>query len=43
MPHQAAGRRTDPAPSLPVASGTVPVATAAAEPADEPPGDHWGW
>jgi hypothetical protein len=30
---------TDPAPSLPVASGTMPVATAAAEPADEPPGD----
>jgi hypothetical protein len=37
-PHQAAGIRSDPAPSLPVASGTTPAATAAAEPADEPPG-----
>ncbi|HKS52700.1 MAG TPA: hypothetical protein VJS67_12600 [Pseudonocardiaceae bacterium] len=34
MPHQAA-------PSLPVASGTMPVATAAAEPADEAPGDYF--
>src|SRR5438270_12633044 len=42
-PHQAAGMRMDPAPSLPVASGTMPAATAAAEPADEPPGDHAGW
>src|SRR5690606_4599429 len=37
-PHQAAGMRVDPAPSLPVASGTMPAATAAAEPAEEPPG-----
>src|SRR6266508_443587 len=41
-PHQAAGMRTDPAPSLPVASGTMPVATATADPADEPPGVHRG-
>ena len=32
------GSRTDPAPSLPVAIGTSPAATAAAEPAEEPPG-----
>src|SRR5262245_4934878 len=36
--HQAAGMRTDPAPSLPVASGTSPTETATAEPAEEPPG-----
>ncbi len=38
VPHHAAGIRTDPAPSLPVASGTRPAATAAADPAEEPPG-----
>ncbi len=37
-PHQAAGIRTDPAPSLPVARGTTPEATATADPADDPPG-----
>lgn len=37
-PHQAAGMRTDPAPSLPVASSAIPVATATADPADDPPG-----
>lgn len=37
-PHHAAGIRTDPAPSLPVASGTSPAATATAAPAEEPPG-----
>lgn len=37
-PHQAAGIRTEPAPSLPVASGTSPAATAAADPAEDPPG-----
>ena len=38
MPHSAAGTRTEPPPSLPSASGTMPAATAAAEPALEPPG-----
>src|SRR6516165_11526077 len=36
--HQAAGMRTDPAPSEPIAAGTIPAATAAAEPPLEPPG-----
>ena len=36
-PHHAAGIHTDPAPSLPVASGTMPVATATADPADNRP------
>src|SRR5436305_11116478 len=36
-PQQAAGIRTDPPPSEPVAHGTIPAATAAAEPPDEPP------
>src|ERR1700685_1932630 len=35
---QAAGIRTEPAPSEPRAAGTTPAATAAAEPPDEPPG-----
>ncbi len=34
--------RTDPAPSLPVASSTMPAATATAEPADDPPGVRSG-
>ncbi len=33
-----AGRMTEPAVWLPIASGTMPAATAAAEPEDEPPG-----
>ena len=37
-PQQAAGMRIEPMPSLPCAIGTVPDATAAAEPPDEPPG-----
>jgi hypothetical protein len=37
-PVQAAGIRIEPIPSLPCASGTMPAATAAAEPPDEPPG-----
>ena len=35
--------RIDPAPSLPVANGTMPAATAAVEPAEDPPGDHRRW
>src|SRR5919108_435537 len=35
-----AGMRIDPPPSEPVASGTRPAATAAAEPPDEPPADR---
>ncbi len=37
-PQQAAGMRVDPPPSLPCASGTIPEATAAALPPEEPPG-----
>src|SRR5437870_1788154 len=37
QPHSAAGIRTLPAVSVPSASGTMPAATAAAEPPDEPP------
>ena len=37
-PVQAAGIRIEPPPSLPCATGTVPDATAALEPPDEPPG-----
>ena len=39
-PQQAAGMRIDPMPSLPCATGTVPEATAAADPPDEPPGER---
>ena len=38
MPHQAAGLRIDPPPSVPRASGASPAATAAPAPPDEPPG-----
>ncbi len=38
MPVKAAGSRTEPPPSLPSASGQMPAATAAAEPALDPPG-----
>ena len=38
MPQQAAGRRIEPPPSVPSASGPWPLATAAAAPPDEPPG-----
>ena len=37
-PQQAAGMRIEPPPSLPWATGTIPAATAAAEPPEEPPG-----
>src|SRR5687768_16999414 len=39
-PHQAAGIRIDPAPSLPWAIGTSPAATAAAAPPDDPLGER---
>src|SRR5215475_12544944 len=38
MPHQAAGRRTEPPVSVPMATGARPAATATPEPLDEPPG-----
>ena len=38
MPQNAAGWRIEPPVSVPVAAGTSPAATAAAEPPDEPPG-----
>src|SRR5450759_3435912 len=37
-PQQYAGNRTDPAMSLPCASGVMPAATEDAAPPDEPPG-----
>ena len=37
-PQCAAGMRIEPPPSLPRASGQIPAATAAPEPALEPPG-----
>ena len=37
-PQQYAGNRTDPAMSVPCASGTIPAATEDAAPPDEPPG-----
>ena len=37
-PQQAAGMRSEPPPSLPCAIGTIPDATAAAAPPEEPPG-----
>src|ERR1700716_2035454 len=36
-PQQLAGMRIEPPPSLPCATGTIPVATATAEPPLEPP------
>ena len=36
-PHRPEGMRIEPPPSAPIASGTRPAATAAAEPADDPP------
>ena len=41
-PQHAAGMRSEPPPSLPWASGTMPAATAAAEPPEEPPGVRVG-
>ena len=40
--HADAGMRKDPPPSAPIAIGTIPVATATAEPAEDPPGDLVG-
>src|SRR5699024_5545169 len=37
VPQQAAGMRIDPAPSEPVATGTAPAPTNAADPPDDPP------
>jgi hypothetical protein len=39
-PQAEAGMRIDPPPSAPSATGTVPVATATADPPDEPPGER---
>ena len=41
-PQHDAGMRSEPPPSLPCASGTMPAATAAALPPDEPPGVRAG-
>ena len=41
-PQNAAGWRTEPPVSVPSASGTMPAATAAAEPPDEPPATRSG-
>ena len=38
MPHHAAGRRTEPPVSVPIATGARPAATATPEPLEEPPG-----
>ncbi len=38
IPQSAAGWRIEPPVSVPIAHGTRPAATAAAEPPDEPPG-----
>src|SRR4029453_2763510 len=38
IPHNEAGCRTEPPVSEPSATGTIPAATAAAEPPDDPPG-----
>ena len=38
IPQNDDGMRTEPAPSVPTASGPIPAATAAAAPPDEPPG-----
>src|SRR5208337_811172 len=37
MPQNADGMRTEPAPSVPIATGPMPDATAAAAPPDDPP------
>jgi hypothetical protein len=41
-PQKAAGVRIEPPPSVPVASGAMPAASAAPDPPEEPPGDHAG-
>ena len=42
MPQAAAGMRTDPPVSVPTAASAIPVATLAAEPPLDPPGDREG-
>src|SRR5688500_12751986 len=42
-PQQAEGMRIDPRPSFPTANGTMPAATAAALPPEEPPGVRSGF
>ena len=42
-PQHDAGIRIDPPPSEPVANGTIPAATAAAEPPEDPPGVRSGF
>ena len=42
MPQKAAGTRIEPDVSVPIATGTMPAATATAEPDDEPPGAQPG-
>ena len=42
VPQNADGMRTDPPVSVPIAMNAMPVATAAPEPPEEPPGMHWG-
>src|SRR5215469_9167137 len=41
-PHSLAGMRIDPPPSLACATGTMPLATAAADPPEDPPVDRPG-
>src|SRR5260221_14047419 len=41
-PHALDGTRMDPPPSLPCATATMPLATAAAEPPEEPPAERPG-
>jgi hypothetical protein len=41
-PQNAAGMRSDPPPSEPVQIGSMPVASATAEPPEEPPGMRFG-
>src|SRR5205085_5542884 len=41
-PQHDEGMRIEPAPSLPCAAGTIPLATAAPDPPDDPPGVREG-
>src|SRR5438128_2900667 len=41
IPFHAAGMRTEPPVSVPIATGARPDATATPEPLDEPPGVRW--
>ena len=42
VPHSAEGIRSDPSVSVPSAAGTIPAASAAAEPPLEPPAERSG-